>query len=108
MTVSPGDLWVAAIPFTDGSATKRRPALVLWVDGPDVVVAAVTSAQPRSATDIALLDWQTSGLRVPSTVRLSRLDCLEKSLLVVRLGRISTGDAASVKMAWSKEVRLSF
>jgi len=35
---------------------------------------------PRTQTDILLKDWANSGLRVPSTVRLSRLDCLEKKL----------------------------
>jgi mRNA interferase MazF len=71
MTIRPGDFWVADIPFTDGSASKKRPVLVLWLDGDDVVVAAVTSAAPRTPTDVLLGDWRASGLRVPSTVRLS-------------------------------------
>lgn len=78
MTIQPGDFWVAEIPFTDGSASKKRPVLVLWLDGQDVVVAAVTSTGPRTPTDVSLVDWRASGLRVPSTVRLSRLDCLEQ------------------------------
>ena len=41
MSVRPGELWVAAIPFTDGSAARKRPVLVLWLDGRDAVVAAV-------------------------------------------------------------------
>ena len=73
MTIHPGDFWVAEIPFTDGSASKKRPALVLWLDGQDTVVAAVTSAAPRTPTDVSLVDWHAGGLRVPSTVRLSRL-----------------------------------
>jgi len=77
----PGELWLAEIPFTQGADSKLRPVLVLWTDASDVVVAAVTSAGPRSATDVALQDWREKGLRVPSTVRLSRLDCLEQSLL---------------------------
>ncbi|ARI83674.1 hypothetical protein BH695_4395 [Microcystis aeruginosa PCC 7806SL] len=42
---------------------------------------------PRTETDILLKDWANSGLRVPSTVRLSRLDCLEKNLLLAKLGK---------------------
>jgi len=61
-------------------SSKKRPVLILWVDGDDVIVTAVTSAMPRTQTDILLKDWANSGLRVPSTVRLSRLDCLEKKL----------------------------
>jgi mRNA-degrading endonuclease toxin of MazEF toxin-antitoxin module len=32
MTPSPGEIWLADIPFTDGSASKIRPVLVLWLD----------------------------------------------------------------------------
>jgi mRNA interferase MazF len=70
----PGEFWIADIPFTSGAASKLRPVLVLWTDGADVVVAAVTSAQPRSKSDVALQNWAGAGLRVASTVRLSRLD----------------------------------
>lgn len=29
MTIQPGELWIADILFTDGSASKKRPVLVL-------------------------------------------------------------------------------
>ena len=103
-----GELWLADIPFTSGVASKRRPVLVLWEDAADVVVAAVTKAAPRSPTDVPLQDWPTEGLVVPSTVRLSRLDCLEQMLLRRRLGTISVADAARVKAAWSQHVQLRF
>jgi mRNA interferase MazF len=32
MTITPGDIWIAEIPFTDGSAAKKRPVLVLWIE----------------------------------------------------------------------------
>lgn len=96
-TIEPGDFWVANIPFTNGADSKKRPILLLWLDGEDVVAAVVTSAKPRSQTDVFLNDWSVSGLRVASTVRLSRLDCLQKSLLLAKIGQISQADAAAVK-----------
>jgi mRNA interferase MazF len=39
-------------------------------------------------------------LRVASTVRLSRLDCLEQNLLRRRLGALSSGDAQRIKQIW--------
>src|SRR5438105_8354800 len=93
MPIQAGDLWVADILFTDRSASKKRPVLVLWLDGLDAVVAAVTSAAPRSPTDVILTDWKLAGLRVPSTVRVARLDCLEQALLIHRIGVISASDA---------------
>jgi mRNA interferase MazF len=108
MTPSPGEVWLAEIPFTDGSASKIRPVLVLWLDASDVVVAAVTSAPPRSATDVALSDWQFEGLRVVSTVRLSRLDCLEQVLLRRKLGSLSADDARKIKEVWTSRIQLRF
>jgi mRNA interferase MazF len=89
----PGEIWLAEIPFTNGAASKIRPVLILWVDAGDAVVAAITSAAPRSPTDISLADWKAAGLRVASTVRLSRLDCLDQILLRQKLGVLSLGDA---------------
>jgi PemK-like, MazF-like toxin of type II toxin-antitoxin system len=108
MTPSPGEIWLAEIPFTDGSASKIRPVLVLWLDSADVVVAAVTSAPPRSPTDIILADWQLEGLRVPSTLRLSRLDCLEQILLRRKLGSLASGDARRIKEVWTSRIQLRF
>jgi mRNA interferase MazF len=108
MTPSPGEIWLADIPFTDGSTSKIRPVLVLWLDAADVVVAAVTSAPPRSATDVILADWQLEGLRVASTVRLSRLDCLEQILLRRKLGSLSSGDARRLKEVWTSRIQLRF
>jgi mRNA interferase MazF len=93
MTIQPGEFWLATISFTSGTGSKKRPILILWLDGDDAVAAVVTSALPRTPTDVAVSEWAASGLRVASTVRLSRLDCLEKSLLLVKLGRISESDA---------------
>ncbi|MCY7393152.1 MAG: type II toxin-antitoxin system PemK/MazF family toxin [Leptolyngbyaceae cyanobacterium CAN_BIN12] len=108
MTITPGDIWIAEILFTDGSASKKRPVLILWLDAQDVIVAAVTSASPRSVTDVTLQDWQQSGLRVASVIRLARLDCLEKSLLIARIGHISQADAQQLMNVWSSEVKPKF
>jgi mRNA interferase MazF len=104
----PGEVWLADIPFTTGAASKLRPVLVLWTDASDVVVAAVTSAPPRSTTDVILQDWSAAGLRLASTVRLSRLDCLEQTLLRRRLGVLTPGDAGRLKRVWADEIRLRF
>ncbi len=108
MTIQAGEFWIAEIPFTSGIDSKRRPVLILWLDGDDAVVAVVTSANPRTQTDVALNDWASSGLRFASTVRLSRLDCLEKSLLLTKIGMISETDAQHLKIAWDMYVKPQF
>ncbi|MEX0783799.1 MAG: type II toxin-antitoxin system PemK/MazF family toxin [Dehalococcoidia bacterium] len=102
----PGDLWIADITYTTGTASKRRPVLVLWTDADDVIVALVTSAEPRTRTDVHLADWKRARLKVPSTVRLLRLDSLEVALLVRRVGRVSRRDAAALVSAWQRHVVL--
>jgi mRNA interferase MazF len=106
--ISPGEFWLANIQYTDQTSSKKRPVLVLWLDAADAVVAVVTSALPRSATDVPLSNWQTSGLRVASTVRLSRLDCLEHTLLLHRLGSLSASDAHQLKTVWDRQVKPQF
>lgn len=91
-TIQPGEFWVANIVFTDGSGAKKRPVLVLWIDGQDVEIT----------------DWRGSGLRKSSTVRLSRLDCLEQSLMIGRIGVIQSADAATIKQVWTQEVQPRF
>ena len=102
MTIRPGEFWVADITFTNASGSKKRPVLVLWLDGADVVAAAITSAQPRLPMDVAIAEWSSSGLRRESTVRLSRLDCLEKSLFIGRIGMIGLTAAEQVQQVWSQ------
>ena len=84
----PGEIWLADIPFTSGAASKIRPVLILWKDSADVVVAVVTLAQPRSTTDVALQYWPAAGLRVESTVRLSRLDSWNKTFCIAALASL--------------------
>jgi mRNA interferase MazF len=57
---------------------------------------------------VPLADWQASGLRRPSIVRLSRLDCLEQSLLVARIGVISDADGRTVQRVWSTHIKPQF
>ena len=107
-TIQPGDFWVADIPYTSSGGSKKRPILVLWLDGDDIVAAVVTSAKPRTQTDVSLNDWSASGLRVASTVRLSRLDCLEQFLLMGKIGQISQADAERLKAVWDMYIKPQF
>ncbi len=107
-TIKAGDFWVAKITFTHGIGAKKRPILILWCDGDDVIVAVVTSAQPRTQTDVILKDWQQNGLKLPSTIRLSRLDSLEKSLLIAKIGHLTTDDAQNLLNVWNTHVKPQF
>jgi mRNA interferase MazF len=41
-------------------------------------------------------------------VRLSRLDCLEKSLLITKLGQLSQEDADNLREVWNTHIKPQF
>ncbi len=106
--MQPGEIWLADIPFTGGSAPKLRPVLALWAGAADAIVVAVTSIPPRTATDVPLRDWAAAGLRVPSSVRLARLDALEQTLFRRKLGVVSPADAIRLRQVWADKMQLKF
>jgi mRNA interferase MazF len=61
-----------------------------------------------SYTDLFLNYWSIAGLRVPSILKLSRLDCLEKSLLIATTGQISEPDAKVLKTIWDAFIQPQF
>ena len=93
MTYKPGDLVLVAFPYASGAQAKRRPALVILDTGDaDVLVARVTTQVIRTPFDLSLKNWKAAGLRMPSTVRLHKLATLEKTLVIARLGSLSSTD----------------
>ena len=107
-TIRAGEIWIANIFFTNAIQSKKRSVLILWLDGDDAIVAVVTAAKPRTETDVPLDQWQESGLRKPSTVRLARLNCLEQSTLIARIGALSNRDAEKISQLWALHIKPQF
>src|SRR5204862_345445 len=77
-------------PFTDLSAIKQRPALVLSPDRsnevrPDLVVAAITSQIPTKPGDDEVLlsgnELKKTGLPKPSNIKLSKIFTIHQGLI---------------------------
>ena len=90
-----GDVVLISFPFSDLSAEKVRPALIAGrVTGEDLVLAFITSRvealDPRADVllDARASEFQATGLKVPSSVRLNKLATLHRSLARRRLGAI--------------------
>jgi mRNA interferase MazF len=84
-------------PFTDLSALKYRPAVILTPDplGSDVIVAHLSSVIPDGSLPASNLliandhpEFATTGLKQTSVVRLDKLMTLSRSLVRRRLGRL--------------------
>jgi mRNA interferase MazF len=90
MAFQRGDVVLIPFPFTDLSAKRVRPAIVVSVpeyeqNTGDIIVAQVTSRQHSLPTDYALQDWQFAGLLRPSVVRV-KLATINAALVQFALG----------------------
>lgn len=84
------------VPFSDLSAKKRRPVLVLSATGhnrksADVIVAAITSNQSSGGAGVRIseADLETGKLPVESLVRADKVYTLSRSIVMKRLGRLT-------------------
>jgi mRNA interferase MazF len=108
-----GSVVLVPFPFTDLSAVKRRPALVISNEEynratGDVIIAQITSKvnSPPRPGDYRLRDWQAAGLPLPSLVR-ARMTTLHSSLLVRSLGRIPDDEMRSISGRLAKTLGLA-
>lgn len=84
-------------PFTGGTRTKLRAALILLDTGDaDILVARITSQTVATAYEVQLIDWRQAGLNASSAVRLHKLATLGKILVDRVLGRLEPGDRQKV------------
>ena len=87
-----GDVVVAPFPFSDLSATKKRPALVVATPtGDDVILCQITSQAVADsyAVPLADRDFTSGGLRQASTIRPNRLFTAESSIILYRAGTLT-------------------
>jgi mRNA interferase MazF len=90
-----GDLLLVPFPFTDLSATKRRPVLALTAADRygDFIALPVTSRpQPEHGLPLTSNDMTRGSLPAASWIRTNRIVTLNASLVVKTVGRV--GDAA--------------
>jgi len=98
-----GDVLLVPFPFTDQSAVKQRPAVVVSSDayhrdGPDLIILAITS-QVRAGDQIgeaAVAEWEEAGLLKPSVFK-PLLATLERGLVRRKLGRLGRKDRKSLR-----------
>ena len=91
MALRPGSLITVSFPFTDLSAIKRRPALVLVVHGEDLIVCGVTSKISRRRDAIPVDDREMAEGRLPkrSEIRPLKIFTIHRALIHTLVGRVS-------------------
>ncbi|MGN1282310.1 MAG: type II toxin-antitoxin system PemK/MazF family toxin [Limosilactobacillus sp.] len=97
--MEPLDIYIADVPFDEGTGSKVRPALVIEVESEKVIVFKVTSQYQNKSARIKKLyypikEWERAGLRKKSYVDTHKLYRLTKKWLFSRrpIGKLTDID----------------
>ena len=103
-----GKIVLVPFPFTDLTATKLRPALVLYEGDRDVVLAFISSKVHTGAGPAGVMvttshaGFLKSGLKVDSAIRLDKIATILKDLMVGELGELDDDLRAEVNAKFAK------
>jgi len=89
-----GKIVLVPFPFTDLTATKLRPTLVIYEGERDAIVAFISSKIPSELSDIDVLitkdhlGFKKTGLKLNSVIKLDKIATVLKDLIVGELGEL--------------------
>ena len=87
-----GDIVVIPFPFTDLTASKKRPALILSdIKGPDYIMLQITSKNVKDSYAIPLSDndFQSGSLKQNSNIRPNKIFTLSTELVLYKIGHLT-------------------
>lgn len=93
------DIILVRYPFSDLSAAKVRPAVVVNAPHPsqDNFIAPLTSrVQNLMPGEFALQDWEKAGLNVPTAVKRG-IYTIHPDLVIKKVGQVSGRDAKALQ-----------
>jgi mRNA interferase MazF len=101
----PGDVVLVPYPFGERAGGKKRPALVISTpeftrSTGELWIAQITGrlSAPEQSGDSPIEGWKQANLLCPSRVR-SRLATIDSSLVLRRLGELTTTDLEAALQA---------
>lgn len=90
-----GKIVLVPFPFTDLTAIKLRPALVIYEGNRDIIVAFISSKIPSELFDVDVLlvknriGFRKTGLKIESVIKLDKIATVLKDLIVGEIGEIN-------------------
>lgn len=90
-----GDIYFAHFPLEeDNSKYLNRPVIIVIAEDPELVVIKVTKTAPRTNDpyDVHISHYKESGLKHPSTARISKVITIDRSQLLFKIGRLHNDD----------------
>ncbi|MCA9998829.1 MAG: type II toxin-antitoxin system PemK/MazF family toxin [Anaerolineales bacterium] len=113
MAFQRGDVVLIPFPFTDLSASKTRPAIVVsskiyHQHRPELLLVYVSSqiTKANPEIDYLLADWQDAGLLKPSFAR-PKVAAIEPGLVVYTVGQTSATDLEQVDKRLRRALNLT-
>jgi mRNA interferase MazF len=97
----PFDVVIVPFPYSDRLGEKHRPAVVISNRKLSTLgliwLAMITSAEnPPWPGDVQISDLEVGGLPAPSTVRPTKIACIESSRILRRAGKLDRATARMV------------
>jgi mRNA interferase MazF len=89
-----GKIVLVPFPFTDLTAAKLRPALVIYEGEKDVVMAFISSKVPFELSEVDVLvtknhaGFREAGLKEDSVIKLDKIATVLKDSIVGELGEL--------------------
>lgn len=93
-----GDVILVSFPFTDLSANKVRPALVISgkdLSKQDLIVAAISSQVKTKQSETEFLiernspEFSQTGLKVASIIKLDKISTIDSKIVRKKIGKLS-------------------
>lgn len=93
-----GDIVLLRFLFADGKTYKRRLALVIndFDDG-GIIVCRITSQIYKTENDVYIDNWENSGLKLSSVIRVHKMATLEKDMVELIMGQIENAIKEKVR-----------
>ena len=95
-----GDIGILPFPFSDLSASKKRPALVLSnLPGDDIILCQISSQSVKDAFSVFLKESElVSGKLIKdSNIRPNRIFTASKSIILYKTAQVSTSKLLEVR-----------
>jgi len=102
----PGEIWLVRFPFSDLTAAKLRPALILAIHREEVIIAGIFSKIPAGGLQNSWVLIQDSdaqfaqtGLKKTSLIRADKIATVSTSVFQRKLGNLSPDLSIKVQKA---------
>lgn len=76
------EIYLIDFPFTDGTWSKKRPCLIIWIDKEDIEVLFITTKILENTFLIKSTDFEKGWLKIDSYIRLNKGILFHKNLFL--------------------------